>query len=318
MLERTRLRVTTWLDRDLDDLHRLHSDPEVMRFLRGGLPETRAEAADRLALYLREQVDPGWTKWRVETIDGVMIGRGGFGGFGPGRELGFTLARSAWGHGMATELALALVRWQQDHPMNTGASLTAFAVDANGPSRRVLEKVGFTFTDTRVHNGQPHAFYELTGDKMRSAEDIRPSPHVRTATLEDSDHMETLFTELGYPASPAQIRTRLQRLRADPTYGCWVAVHDDRMAGFAAGHLVWPVEQDQPAAQLIALVTDPEHQGVGAGTRLVHAFETWASSMGARRLLVNSGSQRHASHHFYERRGYHASGTRFTKVLPED
>lgn len=77
-----RLRVTTWLDRDLDDLHRLHGDPEVMRFLRGGLPETRAEAAERLALYLREQVDPGWTKWRVETNDGVMVGRGGFGGHG--------------------------------------------------------------------------------------------------------------------------------------------------------------------------------------------------------------------------------------------
>lgn len=161
MLATSRLRVTRWLEEDLDDLHRLHSDPEVMRFLRGGLPETRARASERLALYLREQVDPGWTKWRVETTNGVMIGRGGFGGFGPGRELGFTFARCAWGQGLATELARALIRWHLDHPLNDGAVLSAFAVEANAPSRRVLEKAGFTFTDTRMHNGRPHAFYEL-------------------------------------------------------------------------------------------------------------------------------------------------------------
>ena len=122
---------------------------------------------DRLALYLREQVDPGWTKWRVETADGALTGRGGFGGISWGRELGFTLARSAWGQGLATELARGLVQWHRDHPLDSGAVLRAFAVDTNGASRRVLEKVGFAFIDVRMHNGRPHAFYELPDSGLR-------------------------------------------------------------------------------------------------------------------------------------------------------
>lgn len=49
---------------------------------------------------------------------------------------------------------------------------------------------------------------------------MTPGQQVRVATLEDSDRIEALFTELGHPASPLQIRARLQRLRADTTYGC--------------------------------------------------------------------------------------------------
>lgn len=112
-----------------DDLHQLHSDPEVMRFVRGGLPDPREQTAARLARYRQEQVDLGWTKWRVEDSHGVMIGRGGFGPFPGGRELGFALFRSVWGRGLATELARALIRWHREHPMDTSAPLRAFAVE---------------------------------------------------------------------------------------------------------------------------------------------------------------------------------------------
>ena len=79
-------------------------------------------------------------------------------------------------------------------------------------------------------------------------------------------------------------------------------VQDESIVGFAAGHIVHPVEEDNPAAQLIALVIAPRHERTGAGTALVHEFETWACSNGARRALVNSGEQRRETI-FYEHRG---------------
>lgn len=78
-----------------------------------------------------------------------------------------------------------------------------------------------------------------------------------------------------------------------------------------------PVEEDNPAAQLIALVIAPRHQRAGAGTALVYEFETWARSNGARRALVNSGEQRRETHTFYEHRGYTSTGLRFNKTLPD-
>jgi len=88
-----RLVVTTWMPGDVDDLHKLHSDPLTMRFVGPGRPETREECDHRLASYLNEQRTRGWTKWRVQTPKGSMIGRAGFGAHGPNRELATEIDR---------------------------------------------------------------------------------------------------------------------------------------------------------------------------------------------------------------------------------
>lgn len=78
ILRTERLALTTWRPGDLDDLNRLHADPDTMTFI-GGRPETRIESSARLVRYLDEQATRGWTKWRVEGTRGRMIGRAGFG-----------------------------------------------------------------------------------------------------------------------------------------------------------------------------------------------------------------------------------------------
>ena len=159
ILSTERLVVTTWLPQDVEELLQLHSDPVTMRYI-GGRVESRAESTARLGKYLDEQTSRGWTKWRVATARGVMIGRGGFGVYGRYRELGYTLRRDVWGQGLATELAQALVQW---HSANLyaryEAELVAYAHTQHRASRRVLEKIGFAFTDTRDHNGVDVAFY---------------------------------------------------------------------------------------------------------------------------------------------------------------
>ena len=129
---------------------------------------------------------------------------------------------------------------------------------------------------------------------------MRTSTRIRAVEPQDSTALEGLFDTLGYPASPATIRGRLIRLRSDSSYAAWVATQVGSVVGFAAGHLLRPVQEDRPAAQLIALVTAPDHERTGAGTALCREVETWARTNGARRVLVNSGEQRLENHVFYE------------------
>jgi ribosomal-protein-alanine N-acetyltransferase len=162
MVETERMVLTTWLPEDFEDLSGLHSDAETMRWIRPGRPETPDETRARLASYLVDQVE-GAAKWRVEDRrSGGFVGRAGFGGDVTHRELGYTLRREAWGRGLATELALALVAWHIEHPLCAApGDLTAYAAVTNPASCRVLEKAGLTYVEERVHNGQASAYYRL-------------------------------------------------------------------------------------------------------------------------------------------------------------
>jgi [ribosomal protein S5]-alanine N-acetyltransferase len=162
VLSTRRLTLTTWIEEDLDELALLHSDLETMRYVRRGRPESREESLHLLASYRQEQVDRGWTRWRIADQRGRLVGRAGFSGHGRERELGYTIRRDMWGQGLATEIAHALVRWHREHngtdpPMR----LLAYAALENLPSRRVLEKAGLVFTRYAEHNGMNCAVYGL-------------------------------------------------------------------------------------------------------------------------------------------------------------
>src|SRR5690349_13636492 len=88
-----RLVVTTWLPGDVDDLLELHADPETMRFVRAGRPESRAEVEALVEQYVVEQATRGWTKWRVADHDGRLVGRAGFGGTDAVRGLAYLIRR---------------------------------------------------------------------------------------------------------------------------------------------------------------------------------------------------------------------------------
>ena len=145
-------------------------------------------------------------------------------------------------------------------------------------------------------------------------------PTTRTCRPDDAQLLVPLFAALSHPTTAERLRDRLARLAGDPTYAAWVIEAPDGDApaelwGFAAGHLLHPVEDDTPAAQLIALVTAEGARGRGVGTTLCAAFERWAVERGATRVALNSGTTRAEAHAFYRRRGYTASGLRFAKTL---
>lgn len=154
MLETPRTRLTTWLPQDLPELCALHADPQTMRHMRSGV-EHAVRTRVRLAAYLREQAERGWTRWRVEDRAGRMIGRAGFrlSADGRRRELGYLLEPAQWGQGLATELARALVRWHGEHPDGLESTLEAYALVENVVSQRVLERSGFVLAGPSERDG---------------------------------------------------------------------------------------------------------------------------------------------------------------------
>lgn len=92
--------------RDLDAYADMMADPEVTRFLGDGKPLGRTDAWRQLAMFAGHWVLNGFGLWAIEEASsGAFIGRiGCFQPEGwPGFEIGYTLARGAWGKGYARE-----------------------------------------------------------------------------------------------------------------------------------------------------------------------------------------------------------------------
>lgn len=142
-LETSRLRLRRWRESDLDDYAAMCADPMVMRYLGAGEVLTRAEAWRSIAFFMGHWQMRGYGHWAVEERStGRMIGRIGFlnpEGW-PGFEIGWTLARHAWGKGYATEGAKAALQYA--FTTLNQAHVMSLIHPENTPSMRVAERLG--------------------------------------------------------------------------------------------------------------------------------------------------------------------------------
>lgn len=159
VLRTDRLVLTSWLADDVDALAKIHSDKEVMRFVRNGRPETRLETAALIDKYISEEARFGVTKWRLADHAGEMVGRAGFAPDRDRHELGYTIRRRLWGQGLATEIAAALVAWHRIHAPDV--PLWGYVAVGNPASSRVLEKSGLVTVGTDHHNGMACQLFRL-------------------------------------------------------------------------------------------------------------------------------------------------------------
>lgn len=171
-LETPRLRLRPLASSDEADLIALDSDPEVMRYV--GSPagvKSLAETRERARLRIREEQRGDYEPlgfWRIEgRSDGAFHGVGALiqmpGGQMPDSddvEVAYRLARTAWGQGIATEAAGALVA----HALGPLAlpRVVAVTYPANQASQRVLDKLGFERHGLREYKGVQATYHVLT------------------------------------------------------------------------------------------------------------------------------------------------------------
>jgi [ribosomal protein S5]-alanine N-acetyltransferase len=158
-----RLLLRPLRDDDVDAMHAVYGDPEVMRWVGTGAVRDRGGTRAIVRAYMDHQRRHGFAFWAVEDrATGVVVGDAGLAlsaGVGPDVELGYTLARGWWGRGLATEAAAACVAAAFD---GLGLrALTAIVEPGNAPSRHVLEKLGFRPAGRRTAFGREHVLMRL-------------------------------------------------------------------------------------------------------------------------------------------------------------
>jgi len=141
-----------------------------------------------------------------------------------------------------------------------------------------------------------------------------PGALIRDARASDSAAVARLLDQLGYPAEPAAIVSRLERLAI---VGDRVVVAEvgEEVVGLAHLQVTPTIEYDRPAAKIGALIVDDAHRGEGIGRALVEALEAEARARGCELLFLTTSAQRKDAHEFYRRVGLEETGRRFTKSL---
>ena len=169
-----RLIMRGWRESDLAPWAAMNADPEVRRYLG---PLLTFEQASAWVLNLQDDLDRyGFGFWALEVrASGEFIGFTGlramdeempFTGF----ELGWLLARPAWGHGYATEAGLATVGY--GFGVLGLPEVVAVTTARNLRSQAVMRRIGMTsdpaedFDDPDVDEGplRRHVVYRKLRD----------------------------------------------------------------------------------------------------------------------------------------------------------
>jgi [ribosomal protein S5]-alanine N-acetyltransferase len=165
MTERLVLRRFTALDLDL--LDRLHSDPEVMRYVGGTKTRAQTEATLKTRILEYYEKHPGLGVWAtIEKATGACIGTHLLNNIQGETyiQVGYVLFSEYWGRGYATEMTMAILRYGF-----TELALPHIFAITNLPnlaSQHVLEKAGLerkgerTFTHPAYAASGPLAWFE--------------------------------------------------------------------------------------------------------------------------------------------------------------
>jgi ribosomal-protein-alanine N-acetyltransferase len=181
-LRTDRLILRRWQEADRAPFAALNASPEVMEHFERTLTPAESDAfIDELEQEFDER---GWALWAMESREtGALLGFTGLKPydatpgmpFTPTVEVGWRMAREAWGFGYATEAARAAV----DYGFTTLElpEIVSMTATANERSVRVMERIGMTrdpaddFDHPAVDRGHPlerHVLYRLKQEDWRA------------------------------------------------------------------------------------------------------------------------------------------------------
>lgn len=164
-----RLTVRDTEETDFPALLALYTSREVMRYISSGRYDWTLEELKTKYNRLNADYPNGFGLFAVRLDDtGTVIGEAGlFNSYGTPSvlELGYILAREAWGKGYGTEVCNGLIRYGFGLP--GVVKLTARMYAVNEASVRLCEKMRMKRVATgETETGQRFYTYELTRDEI--------------------------------------------------------------------------------------------------------------------------------------------------------
>ena len=164
ILETDRLFLREYVEEDAEAFFKLNSDPEVLRFV----PDKRLLNVEQARQILVDHPIADYQKYGFGRGACILKSTGeqiGFAGLKYLEELGevdvaFRLMRTHWGLGLATEAALASVRFGfADLGLKR---IIGLVMSENIASVRVLEKTGLRYAETVMFWGSQFSKYVIT------------------------------------------------------------------------------------------------------------------------------------------------------------
>ena len=132
----------------------------------------------------------------------------------------------------------------------------------------------------------------------------RSGVKIRRAKSSDAARLAVLSGELGYPATPSEMKSRLLRLKPASENAVFVA-EDERREVIGWLHVSVTRQLEVPLrAEVNGLVVSESQRSKGAGAELLQSAERWACSKKCVSMSVRSNVIRERAHQFYERHGY--------------
>jgi RimJ/RimL family protein N-acetyltransferase len=199
-LESDRLVLRPWRATDVAEYAPIIGDPEVMRFMGSGWRYRVKRAAARMvarfsdlearravAALQRHWQRYGYGEWAVEQKEtGALIGRVGFVHHADWPadaakiEIGWTLARDAWGRGFATEGARMALR----HAFGELGieRIISIARPDNLRSQGVMRRLGMEYQGAARWRGGDHVWHAIDRDAWLAAQGSGAAPSPRRAT----------------------------------------------------------------------------------------------------------------------------------------
>ena len=169
ILETNRLRFATWIKEDWKEFQKIATDPLVVRYLGTGEPWPDERIQEFVARQMENWERHGICLWKLlPKDDDTLIGICGLQHLpeGPDVEIGWWLAPSYWGQGLATEAARHALAYGFE--VCNLERIVAIAQAANRDSLRVMERIGMRFEREAVHKGIRVLLYAILREQFNS------------------------------------------------------------------------------------------------------------------------------------------------------
>ena len=177
LLTTSRLRLEPFAEGHLAGLNKMNSDPEVMRYLSAGRPETLEETRAIIGRVMKRWGEVGYSWWALfERETEELVGAGAVQNLRREAnlvpdldcplEIGWRLRRDRWGRGLAVEAGRAM----GDFAFNELNARELFAVcdPANVASANVMRRLGMQEVGVQRWYGKDLLTYRIHADQWIS------------------------------------------------------------------------------------------------------------------------------------------------------